>query len=131
MIREMKPEEVQKTTELIRQSGMFIDDDTLTLSGFYEGSKTYLYMVEDFLVGTVGIRDNSRIVYLCVHPDYRRYGFAEELMKYVMKNHKDLYLFVKILNRGAICLYWKMGFKITGLRHTEHYSWKMEAIHAA
>lgn len=56
---------------------------------------------------------------ICVNPNYRRLGIAEELVLQSLKNFNDFescFLEVSEINSGAIALYSKLGFKGVGIR---------------
>ncbi|MEI6805961.1 MAG: GNAT family N-acetyltransferase [Myxococcaceae bacterium] len=51
---------------------------------------------------------------IMTHPDFRRQGFAEQLLAALPK--EPLWLEVSVLNTGAISFYEREGFKIVGRR---------------
>lgn len=79
---------------------------------------------EDTLIGYVGsqtVIDESDMMNLAVHPDHRRQGVAEKLVKALENALKDrgskaLTLEVRASNAPAIALYEKIGFQQVGLR---------------
>jgi ribosomal protein S18 acetylase RimI-like enzyme len=63
--------------------------------------------------------DEAEIIYLCVHPNYRRIGIAAQILQYFIQNTsflKKLHLEVIIHNANAISFYKKEGFIITHVR---------------
>ena len=65
--------------------------------------------------------DETYVVNVCVHPDYRRQGIGEGLVKALCEHCRDnLFSFVTLevrqSNTAAISLYQKLGFEKAGLR---------------
>ncbi len=65
--------------------------------------------------------DESHVIDIAVHPDYRRQGLGEELMKFLIEKSssggaKKIFLEVRPSNQPAISLYKKMGFIESGRR---------------
>ncbi|MBI2082959.1 MAG: ribosomal protein S18-alanine N-acetyltransferase [Deltaproteobacteria bacterium] len=61
------------------------------------------------------------LVNIAVHPEYRRHGIGESLMRTMVSygegNHvEEIYLDVRVSNKGAIALYEKYGFKTSSVR---------------
>lgn len=72
-------------------------------------------------VGTQTVLDQSDMMNIAVHPDYRRQGIGEKLISQVIpmlnaKGSKSLFLEVRTSNAPAISLYEKMGFIQVGKR---------------
>lgn len=67
------------------------------------------------------VLDEAYVVNVCVHPDYRRLGIGEGLVKALCDHcREDLFSFVTLevrqSNTAAISLYQKLGFEKAGLR---------------
>lgn len=63
------------------------------------------------------ILDEAEIGNVSVSPEHRRKGIAAELIKYCFIRHPEVrrvFLEVDKTNSGAICLYKRFGFKVTG-----------------
>ena len=75
--------------------------------------------VQGFILCQI-IPDQSEILTLCVHPDYRRKGIGEQLVLSAAQAAKtigsNLFLDVAADNSAALKLYEKMGFVQTGRR---------------
>ena len=76
------------------------------------------------VVGYIGSQsscDETDVMNVAVHPDYRRRGIAESLIEMLIKELKNrgshaLMLEVRSSNAPAVALYEKMGFRQVGLR---------------
>jgi len=96
------------------------------LSEIYENSRAcYLVARQNGkVIGYVGIwviLDEGHITNLAVHPDFRRRGVGERLMRAIMdyarsKGAKRITLEVRVSNLGAQKLYEKLGFVSVGIR---------------
>jgi [ribosomal protein S18]-alanine N-acetyltransferase len=72
------------------------------------------------------VLNEMHLLNLAVHPDFRRTGVASILLKYLIETARtekiyDIFLEVRVSNKGAQILYRKKGFKPIGLRH-RYYS---------
>lgn len=89
---------VEKTSELGRYFGIYKKDGLIAVTG--ERMKMNAY---------------TEISAVVTHPEYRRKGFAKQLINYVMKEvlkeNKIPYLHVSEVNNGAINLYERLGFE--------------------
>lgn len=80
--------------------------------------------IENTVVGYAGlwsIVDEGHITNVAVHPNFRKKGIGEALVKVILDNSirnglKSHTLEVRFSNEAAIRLYEKMGFKAAGLR---------------
>lgn len=99
----------------------------------YLSPETFLVaLLERRLVGysaSVIRGSEGHVVSIAVHPDYRRMGVGERLLKETVKNLKRLgvsrvVLEVRVDNEPAVSLYRKMGFKISEL--LRGYYWNGE-----
>ena len=91
------------------------------------GGDNTLFLVcekEGRAVGYVGcytVCDDAAITNVAVHPDYRRQGIAESLVKVLISRASErgcaqVSLEVRVSNASAIALYEKLGFKTVGAR---------------
>lgn len=72
-------------------------------------------------VGSQTVLDESDMMNIAVHPDYRRQGIARRLIEELIcalsqRGSRILRLEVRVTNSGAIALYESMGFQKLGLR---------------
>lgn len=77
-------------------------------------------VVAGYIIGWM-IHDEGHILNVAVHPDFRRTGIGECLMRecidhFSEKGAKYAILEVRSTNRGAIKLYEKLSFKPIGIR---------------
>jgi len=84
-------------------------------------NKTFLYVINDQLVGFIHIQDlidEIDIINIIIKENYRRKGYASKLLDYVISisNNKKLILEVSSLNIPAINLYKKYGFEQINVR---------------
>ena len=84
-------------------------------------NKTFLYVINDQLVGFIHIQDlidEIDIINIIINENYRRKGYASKLLDYVISisNNKKLILEVSSLNIPAINLYKKYGFEQINVR---------------
>ena len=92
-------------------------------------------MEGDTLVGYVGsqtVIDESDMMNIAVHPDFRRKGIAEALVAGLeeqlrQRGSKALTLEVRASNEPAIALYEKLGFIQAGLRKNYYRNPKEDA----
>ena len=90
----------------------------------------------DQLVGYVGSQssiDETDIMNIAVHPDWRRRGIAESLIENLIAELKKrgshaLMLEVRVSNDGAIALYEKLGFHQVGCRKNYYRNPKEDAL---
>lgn len=69
--------------------------------------------------------DESHIIDIAVHPEFRRRGIGKKLMEFLIEKSsaagaKKIFLEVRPSNTPAIALYKKMGFVESGMR-TKYY----------
>ena len=87
------------------------------------------------VVGYIGSQssvDESDVMNVAVHPDYRRRGIAESLIDVLIQELKNrgsraLMLEVRDSNEPAIALYEKLGFQQVGLRKNYYHNPKEHA----
>ena len=91
---------------------------------------------EDAVVGYIGSQsscDETDVMNVAVHPDYRRRGIAESLIEMLIRELKNrgshaLMLEVRSSNAPAVALYEKMGFRQVGLRKNYYRNPKEDAL---
>ncbi len=91
---------------------------------------------EDKVVGYVGsqtVIDETDMMNIAVHPDYRRRGIAEKLINALVcalreKGSHGLTLEVRASNAPAIALYEKLGFAQVGRRPNYYRNPKEDAL---
>ena len=91
---------------------------------------------EDKVVGYVGsqtVLDETDMMNIAVHPDYRRQGIAEKLIDALIsalkeKGSRGLMLEVRASNESAIALYQKLGFIQVGRRPNYYRNPKEDAL---
>ena len=90
----------------------------------------------DQVVGYVGSQssiDETDIMNIAVHPDWRRRGIAEKLIDCLIAELKKrgshaLMLEVRVSNDSAIALYEKLGFQQVGCRKNYYRNPKEDAL---
>ena len=93
-------------------------------------------MEEDQVAGYIGsqtVMDETDMMNVAVHPDYRRKGIAEALINDLVENLKKmgsrcLTLEVRASNVPAITLYEKLGFTEIGRRKNYYRNPREEAL---
>ena len=97
----------------------------------------WLVAVEDDVVaGYIGSQstiDETDVMNVAVHPDWRRQGIAENLINHLIRELKvrgshALMLEVRASNAPAIALYEKLGFRQVGLRKNYYRNPKEDAL---
>ena len=91
---------------------------------------------EDTVIGYIGSQssyDESDVMNVAVHPDFRRRGVAESLIETLIKELKNrgskaLMLEVRASNDPAIALYQKLGFAQVGCRKNYYRNPKEDAL---
>lgn len=79
------------------------------------------------------IQDQAQINTLAVHPDFRRWGIAESVMRHVLdlirkKGAVFVTLEVRPSNLAARSLYQKLGFEVLGIREDYYHNPREHAI---
>lgn len=90
----------------------------------------------DEVVGYIGSQssiDETDVMNVAVHPDWRRQGIAENLIGQLIQELKNrgshaLMLEVRASNAPAIALYEKLGFRQVGLRKNYYRNPKEDAL---
>lgn len=91
---------------------------------------------DDRVVGYIGSQssiDESDVMNVAVHPDYRRKGIAENLINHLVEELKNrgshaLLLEVRASNAPAIALYEKLGFMQVGCRKNYYHNPREDAL---
>ena len=91
---------------------------------------------DDRVVGYIGSQssiDESDVMNVAVHPDYRRKGIAEKLINHLVEELKNrgshaLLLEVRASNAPAIALYEKLGFLQVGCRKNYYHHPREDAL---
>ena len=83
-------------------------------------------------IGSQSSADETDVMNVAVHPDYRRRGIAESLIESLIRELKNrgshaLMLEVRDSNAPAIALYEKLGFQQVGLRKNYYHNPKEHA----
>ena len=83
-------------------------------------------------IGSQSSADETDVMNVAVHPDYRRRGIAESLIDILIRELKNrgshaLMLEVRDSNEPAIALYEKLGFQQVGLRKNYYHNPKEHA----
>ena len=84
-------------------------------------------------IGSQTVMDETDMMNVAVHPDFRRRGIAEELVNTLVENLKKigshcLTLEVRASNAPAIALYEKLGFREIGRRKNYYRNPKEDAL---
>ncbi|HHV61773.1 MAG TPA: ribosomal protein S18-alanine N-acetyltransferase [Firmicutes bacterium] len=104
---------------------------------FHNSRACYLVAsVDGRVVGYVGtwlILDEAHVTNIAVHPDYRRQGIGEKLLRSMMalagsRGAKRMTLEVRVSNKPAQRLYEKLGFVRIGLRRGYYHDNNEDAI---
>ena len=136
IIEKMNASHVPQIAEL--EKVCFADPWSVTSIETELTSRLSLWLVAmegDTLVGYVGsqtVIDESDVMNIAVHPDYRRQGIAEALVGALEKalrqrGSRALTLEVRDSNVPAITLYDKLGFTQVGLRKNYYRNPKEDA----
>ena len=137
MFREMKAEHVPQVAQLEK---LCFADPWSEMSIASELRSVWSYWVValdgDQVVGYVGSQsscDETDIMNIAVHPDWRRRGIAEQLIDSLILELKKrgshaLMLEVRVSNDPAIALYEKLGFQQVGRRKNYYRNPKEDAL---
>ena len=96
----------------------------------------FVAMEGDKVVGYVGsqtVIDESDVMNIAVHPDFRRQGIGEALLETLAdalreKGSRGLTLEARVSNTPAVSLYEKAGFRQVGLRKNYYRNPKEDAL---
>ena len=137
VVTEMKAEHVPQVAQL--EKLCFADPwSEMSIAKELESLWSYwLVAVDgDIVAGYIGSQssvDESDIMNVAVHPDYRRQGIAESLINKLVGDLKArgshaLMLEVRASNNPAIALYEKLGFSQVGCRKNYYRNPKEDAL---
>ena len=136
-ITEMKAEHVPQVAQLEK---ICFSDPWSEMSIAHELESIWSYWLvaldRDTVAGYIGSQssiDESDIMNVAVHPDYRRQGIAEALINKLVEDLKNrgshaLMLEVRASNDPAITLYHKLGFVQVGCRKNYYRNPKEDAL---
>lgn len=134
---EMKAEHVPQVAQLEK---LCFADPWSEMSIAAELQSIWSYWVvavqDDMVVGYIGSQstiDETDVMNVAVHPDWRRQGIAEQLIDNLIEELKKrgshaLMLEVRASNAPAIALYEKLGFRQVGLRKNYYRNPKEDAL---
>ncbi len=134
---EMKAEHVPQVAELEK---LCFADPWSENSVASELNNIWSYWVvalwDDAVVGYIGSQsscDETDVMNVAVHPDFRRKGIAESLIETLIMELKNrgshaLMLEVRASNAPAIALYEKLGFQQVGCRKNYYRNPKEDAL---
>ena len=137
VIRQMEQKDVAAIAQLERIC--FSDPWSENSIASELGNRLSLWLVAldgDMVAGYIGsqsVLDESDMMNVAVHPDFRRRGIAEALVSALVENLKEmgshcLTLEVRASNVPAITLYEKMGFYEIGRRKNYYRNPKEDAL---
>jgi ribosomal-protein-alanine N-acetyltransferase len=124
-IREMNPPDLSDVLSIERVSFRPPWSKRIFLEEMASESKNYFVLeLGERVIGYAGlslILDEAHITTLAIHPRYRRRGFGEILLRYLISKAKEggasiITLEVRESNFAARGLYGKLGFKEVGKR---------------
>ena len=134
---EMKAEHVPQVAQLEK---LCFADPWSEMSIASELQSIWSYWVvavhDDKVVGYIGSQssiDETDVMNVAVHPDWRRRGIAEGLIAHLIqelqnRGSKALMLEVRASNDPATALYEKLGFQQVGLRKNYYRNPKEDAL---
>lgn len=79
---------------------------------FYQKDRILDEKTDFVITASCFVRDN-KIILFSVRRSYRRMGYGENLLSFVLSKYNNLELFVRESNIPALSLYKKLGFKET------------------
>jgi [ribosomal protein S18]-alanine N-acetyltransferase len=112
---------IRYATELDKQELDLMLGNFNVKSSFKESYQHYLLNIKEETAGFLSytqFHTSIEIEYIYIKDNYRKQGYAEELLTYLIENNdfEDITLEVKQTNQPAINLYGKLGFKIVATR---------------
>ncbi|MDD4179386.1 MAG: ribosomal protein S18-alanine N-acetyltransferase [Candidatus Margulisbacteria bacterium] len=112
----MKDKDIPAVVEIERLSFKFPKPEAV----FHEDEHKYLVAKdENKIVGYIGIEkilDETHIINMAIHPDYRGKGIGKRLMQHVLNDEDVFFLEVRVSNESAKNVYQKYGFKVIDVR---------------
>jgi ribosomal-protein-alanine N-acetyltransferase len=140
IIRKMEPEDLNDVLTIETLSSLNPWSKNLFLREL-ETPRAFCFVIEREMISKPrvlgficfrNIGDESEILELCVHPEYRQMGIGARLMEFYISFCKEMmikmfYLEVNILNRSAVHLYRKFSYQSFGMRK-KFYQGKFDAL---
>lgn len=138
VISKMTPRDLDEVLAIERQSyptpwsrHAFTSELTANVYAHY-----FTARLDGKLVGYFGMWvffDEAHITNIAVHPDFRRQGIGEQMMRFAFKKARELgatkmTLEVRLSNHGAQALYRKLGFQDRGIRKGYYSDTNEDAI---
>lgn len=114
MITDLKPTDIEALCELDRACFGIAWTREALLEELSHSDALNLAVLPKAAILTRQIAGERWIFRIMTHPDFRRQGLAEKLLKALPK--EPLWLEVNVLNTGAISFYEQAGFIIVGRR---------------
>jgi ribosomal-protein-alanine N-acetyltransferase len=117
-ISAMKEKDIAAVVEIEKLSFRFPKPESV----FREDEHKYLVAKDqdkDQVVGYIGIEkilDETHIINMAVHPDYRGTGIGKRLMQHVLNDEDVFFLEVRVSNESAKKVYERFGFKVIDTR---------------
>jgi ribosomal-protein-alanine N-acetyltransferase len=116
----MKDKDIPAVVEIEKLSFSFPKPESI----FREDEHKYLVAKDqdkdkDQVVGYIGIEkilDETHIINMAVHPDYRGQEIGKRLMQHVLNDEDVFFLEVRVSNDKAKSIYEKYGFKVIHTR---------------
>lgn len=125
MVRRMQEKDLEQVAAL-EQTYFSIPWSQESLAKEVENDRSLFCVVEyeDKVVGYGGmllVPPEGDVTNIVVHEDYRRQGFGEMILNYLIeegikKGMTEFTLEVRVSNHGAVSLYEKLGFVSEGVR---------------
>jgi ribosomal-protein-alanine N-acetyltransferase len=116
VISSMKDKDIPAVVEIERLSFRYPKPESV----FREDEHKYLVAKdEEKIIGYIGIEkvlDETHIINMAVHPDYRGTGTGKRLMQHVLNDEDVFFLEVRVSNENAKKVYEKYGFKVISTR---------------
>ncbi|MBI5399315.1 ribosomal protein S18-alanine N-acetyltransferase [Candidatus Saganbacteria bacterium] len=114
----MKDKDIPVVAEIERLSFNFPKPEAI----FREDEHKYLVARDgDKIVGYIGVEkvlDETHIINMAVHPDYRGQDIGKRLMQHVLNDEDVFFLEVRVSNEKAKNIYEKYGFRAINMRQS-------------
>jgi ribosomal-protein-alanine N-acetyltransferase len=115
-IMPMKEKDIEQVVKIEAMSFRFPKLESV----FREDEHKYLVAKDDQKVaGYIGVEkilDETHIINMAVHPDYRGKGVGNRLMQHVLNDEDVFFLEVRVSNETAKNIYQRYGFKVIDTR---------------
>ncbi|MFA6548979.1 MAG: ribosomal protein S18-alanine N-acetyltransferase [Candidatus Margulisiibacteriota bacterium] len=116
VITPMQDKDIPTVVEIEKLSFKFPKPESI----FREDEHKYLVARgENKIAGYIGIEkilDETHIINMAVHPDYRGAGIGKRLMQHVLNDEDVFFLEVRVSNEAAKKMYEKYGFSVISTR---------------